>query len=70
MPGEYVTAGIVAGSALVTQCIARVRCIYRKENGIVSGCTDSKLEHTDEHEIDCQKYDLHGHEVLVVSAKS
>ncbi len=72
---EYVTASIVAGSGLLAQIIAIIRCIIRPDENTgacrcVSGCTEHQLEHGDEHEVYLQKVDLHGREVLVVSAKN
>ncbi len=67
---DYVAALIVAGSGLLAQVIARFRCIHRREAGCVSGCTEHGLQHNDDNEIDCHKYELHGRDVLVLSAKN
>ena len=67
---EYVTAAIVAGSSLVAQGIARVRCIFRPGVGCVSGCTEFALEHGEDHEVDIQKVDLHGRQVIIVTARA
>ena len=64
---EYITASIVAGSGLLAQVIARIRCIFRPGVGCVSGCTDRPLEHDADPEIVLQKVDLHGTEVVVIS---
>ncbi len=65
----YVTACIVAGSDLMAQAIARVRCIFRPGVGCVSGCTEHQLEKDEEHDVDCQKFDLHGRDVLICTAR-
>ncbi len=65
---EYVTASIVAFSGLASQVIARIRCLWRPETGCISGCTEHSIQKEPEHEITCQKFDLHGQEVLVLSA--
>ncbi len=69
---EYVTAAIVASSSLLASAIARIRCICRPGQApcFQSACSDQPLEHADDHEVDLQKVDLYGREVLVVSARS
>ena len=70
---EYVTAAIVAGSGIAAQIIARVWFVVRPdENGKCiwsSGCTDHRIDGTDDHEVDVQRFDLHGKDVLIMSAK-
>ena len=72
MPG-YVTAAIVAGSGIAAQVIARLRFVLRPdEDGkcqLISGCTDHPIDGSDAHEIDVQRFDLHGTEVLIVAAQ-
>ena len=66
---EHVTASIVAGSGLLAQIIARIRCVTKPdEEGhcfIASGCTEHQLLAS--HELDVQKFDLHGAEVIVMT---
>ena len=71
---EYITPSIIAASSLCAQLIARIRCVTRPdETGrcqMISGCTDHRIDGTDENEIIVQRYDLHGRDVLVMTAKS
>ncbi len=70
---EHVTAAIVAGSGIAAQIIARLRFVLRPdEDGkcqFISGCTDHRIDGTDDHEVDVQRFDLHGKDVLIMSAK-
>ena len=70
---EYVPAAIVAGSGIAAQIVARVRFVLRPdEEGkcqFISGCTDHRIDGTDDHEVDVQRFDLHGKGVLILSAK-
>ena len=70
--GEGLTAGIVAGTSLLSLIVSRLRCILRPGQVpcFQSGCSDTPLEaKADDSEVCIHRDSLGGHEVLVVCTR-